>query len=95
MQRKSADPSYEEAFRKKERDRKAAQRKRKKDENKENEDSNHETEKDEPTTSASTPKTPNSTPKSRQSIAGMLARRRTNYDKNETIESLTESKKTS
>ena len=34
MQRKSDDPSYEEAFRKKERDRKAAQRKRKKDEKK-------------------------------------------------------------
>ena len=34
MQRKSADPNYEEGFRKKERDRKAAQKKRKKDENK-------------------------------------------------------------
>ena len=83
LKKRVEDENFDEEVKRKERERKRVYRAKKAiEENKENApkvDINTETTTESPQSSS------NQTPKSRQSLAGLLARRRTNKEKNETI----------
>jgi hypothetical protein len=91
------DEKFDDEVKRKERERKRVYRAKKTLENKENENKENEesTSKDDHNkeTTNESPATSNQTPKSRQSLAGLLARRRTNKEKNETIDDLMETNK--
>jgi hypothetical protein len=83
LKKRLEDEQFDEEVKRKERERKRVYRAKKALEgNKENDDTNE-----------SPQSTSNQTPKSRQSLAGLLARRRTSKEKNETIDDLVEANK--
>jgi hypothetical protein len=83
LKKRLEDEQFHEEVKRKERERKRVYRAKKALEgNKENDDTNE-----------SPQSTSNQTPKSRQSLAGLLARRRTSKEKNETIDDLVDANK--